>query len=56
MRSYYITKEKHDNTFDMDEKEGDIASLNIGRLLQEPTFPFSRAGLQPIHKRIFNGV
>ena len=56
MRSYYITKEKHDNEVDVDEKEGDLASLNIGRLLQEPTFTFSRAGLQAIHKRIFNGV
>ena len=56
MRSYYITKEKHDNGVDVDEKEGDLASLNIGRLLQEPTFTFSRAGLQAIHKRIFNGV
>ena len=56
MRSYYITKEKYDNDVDVDEKEGDLASLNIGRLLQEPTFTFSRAGLQAIHKRIFNGV
>lgn len=56
MRSYYNTKEKHDNEVDVDEKEGDLASLNIGRLLQEPTFTFSRAGLQAIHKRIFNGV
>lgn len=52
MRSYYITKEKHDNDFDADEKEGDLASLNIGRLLQEPTFTFSRGGLQAISDQI----
>lgn len=50
--SYYQTKSAHDFV----DEEGDKASVNIARILNEPSFAFSLVGLISIHRRIFEGV
>lgn len=52
IKSYYETKSSHD----ADDEEGDMASANIVKILNEPTFAFSLLGLTSIHHRIFEGV
>ena len=52
IKAYYETKSGH-NTVD---EEGDKASVNIAKILSEPSFAFSLVGLTSIHRRIFDGV
>ncbi len=52
IRVYYETKSGHDEV----DEEGDKASVNIAKILSEPTFAFSLVGLTSIHRRIFDGV
>ena len=52
IKAYYETKSGHDA---MDE-EGDKASVNIAKILNEPSFAFSLVGLTSVHRRIFEGV
>lgn len=50
--AYYETKSEHDEV----DEEGDKASVNIAKILSEPSFAFSLVGLTSIHRRIFDGV
>ena len=52
IRAYYETKSGHDAV----DEEGDKASVNIAKILSEPSFAFSLVGLTSIHRRIFDGV
>ncbi len=52
IKVYYETKLDHDEA----DEEGDKASVNIAKILSEPTFAFSVVGLTSIHRRIFDGV
>ena len=52
IKAYYETKSGH-NTVD---EEGDKASVNIAKILSEPSFAFSLVGLTSIHRLIFEGV
>ncbi len=52
IKVYYETKSNHDEA----DEEGDKASVNIAKILSEPTFAFSVVGLTSIHRRIFDGV
>lgn len=52
IKAYYETKSGHDAL----DEEGDMASANIVKILNEPSFAFSLLGLTSIHRRIFDGV
>lgn len=52
IKLYYETKSGHDNV----DEEGDKASVNITKILSEPSFAFSLIGLTSIHRRIFEHV
>lgn len=52
IKSYYETKSGHET----EDEEGDMASANIVKILNEPSFAFSLVGLTSIHRRIFEGV
>ena len=52
IKAYYETKSGHDAV----DEEGDKASVNIAKILSEPSFAFSLVGLTSIHRRIFEGV
>lgn len=52
IKTYYKTKSGHDAV----DEEGDKASANIAKILNEPSFAFSMIGLISIHRRIFEGV
>ena len=52
IKAYYETKSGHDAV----DEEGDKASVNIAKILSEPSFAFSIVGLTSIHRRIFEGV
>lgn len=52
IKAYYETKSGHDEV----NEEGDKASANIAKILNEPSFAFSVIGLTSIHRRIFDGV
>lgn len=52
IKAYYETKSGHD----AEDEEGDIASSNIVKIINEPSFAFSLIGLTSIHRRIFDGV
>ena len=52
IKVYYETKSGHDEV----DEEGDKASVNITKILSEPSFAFSLVGLTSIHRRIFDGV
>ena len=52
IKAYYQTKSGHDAI----DEEGDKASVNIAKILSEPSFAFSLIGLTSIHRRIFEGV
>ena len=52
IKAYYETKSGHDAV----DEEGDKASVNIAKILNEPSFAFSLVGLTSIHRRIFDGV
>lgn len=52
IKVYYETKSAHDEV----NEEGDKASVNIAKILSEPSFAFSFVGLTSIHRRIFDGV
>lgn len=52
IKAYYETKSRHDAI----DEEGDKASVNIAKILSEPSFAFSLIGLTSIHRRIFEGV
>ena len=52
IKAYYETKSGHDEV----DEEGDKASVNIAKILSEPSFAFSLVGLTSIHRRIFDGV
>ncbi len=52
IKVYYETKSGHDAV----DEEGDKASVNIAKILNEPSFAFSLIGLTSIHRRIFEGV
>ena len=52
IKAYYETKAGHDAV----DEEGDKASVNIAKILNEPSFAFSLIGLTSIHRRIFEGV
>ena len=52
IKAYYETKSGHDAV----DEEGDKASANIVKIINEPSFAFSLIGLTSIHRRIFEGV
>lgn len=52
IKNYYETKSGHDAA----DEESDKASVNIAKILGEPSFSFSLIGLTSIHRRIFEGV
>ncbi len=52
IKVYYETKSGHDAV----DEEGDKTSVNIAKILSEPSFAFSLVGLTSIHRRIFEGV
>lgn len=52
IKAYYEIKSGHDAV----DEEGDKASVNIAKILSEPSFAFSLVGLTSIHRRIFDGV
>ena len=52
IKAYYDTKSVHD----AEDEEGDIASANIVKIINEPSFAFSLIGLTSIHRRIFDGL
>lgn len=52
IKAYYQTKSGHDEV----DEEGDKASVNIAKILSEPSFAFSLVGLTSIHRRIFEGI
>ena len=55
MKSYYESKEIR-TPQDEQEHEADMASVNIRKLLAEPTCAFTYAGLLSVHRRIFTGI
>ena len=54
VKQYYVSKIRHDDDDDMEE--ADRVSANITKLINEPAFTFSTAGLISIHRSIFEGV
>lgn len=52
IKAYYETKLRHD----AEDEEGDIASANIVKIINEPSFAFSLIGLTSIHRCIFESV
>lgn len=52
IHQYYRTPSKHDVV----DEEGDKASANIAKIINEPSFAFSLVGLTSIHRRIFDGI
>ncbi|WP_347297033.1 Fic family protein [uncultured Bacteroides sp.] len=52
IKVYYETKSGHDEI----DEEGDKASANIVKIINEPSFAFSLIGLTSIHRRVFEGV
>ncbi len=48
IKNYYGTKSEHDTT----DEENDKASVNIAKILGEPSFSFSLIGLTSIHRRV----
>ena len=52
IKAYYETKSGHD----AEDEEGDKASANIVKIINEPSFAFSLIGLTSIHRRIFEGI
>lgn len=52
IKAYYETKSGHD----AEDEEGDKASTNIVKIINEPSFAFSLIGLTSIHRRIFEGI
>lgn len=52
--SYYQRAENR--SISENDREADMASANIVKLLAEPSFTFSIEGFASIHRRIFNGV
>lgn len=52
IKQYYSTKSNHDKL----DEEADTASVNITKIINEPSFAFSIIGLTSIHQRIFDGV
>ncbi len=52
IKQYYQTKSAHDAV----DEEADVASSNIAKIINEPSFAFSVVGLITIHKRIFDGI
>ncbi len=52
INKYYETKSGHD----LVDEEGDKVSVNIAKILSEPSFAFSLVGLTSIHRRIFEGI
>jgi len=55
IRTYYESKASHDED-DEGKTEADKVSANITKILGEPSFIFSVAGIMSIHRRIFDGV
>lgn len=51
VKAYYETRSGHEAV-----EEGDKASVNIAKILGEPSFAFSVIGLTSIHRRIFEGI
>lgn len=52
INSYYEAQSGHDR----ENEEGDKASVNIAKIINEPSFAFSLVGLTSIHRRIFEGI
>ena len=52
IKVYYETKSGHDEI----DEEGDKASANIVKIINEPSFAFSLIGLTSIQRRVFEGV
>ena len=55
MKTYYQSKDMR-TPEDEQEHEADMASVNIRKLLAEPTCAFTYAGLLSVHRRIFTGI
>ncbi len=55
VKQYYVSKTQH-NDDDEDKEEADRVSANITKLINEPAFTFSAAGIISIHRSIFEGV
>ena len=55
VKQYYVSKTQHDDDDD-DKEEADRVSTNITKLINEPAFTFSAAGVISIHRSIFEGV
>ena len=55
VKQYYGSKTQHDDDDD-DKEEADRVSTNITKLINEPAFTFSAAGVISIHRSIFEGV
>jgi len=55
VRTYYQSKTER-TPEDDETEEADLVSVNISRILGEPSFAFSLVGLTSIHRRIFEGV
>ena len=55
VKQYYVSKTQHDED-DEDKEEADRVSANITKLINEPAFTFSAAGVISIHRSIFEGV
>jgi len=55
VKQYYVCKTQHDDD-DEDKEEADRVSANITKLINEPAFTFSAAGVISIHRSIFEGV
>ncbi len=55
VKQYYVSKTQHDDDDD-DKEEADRVSANITKLINEPAFTFSAAGVISIHRSIFEGV
>ena len=51
IKAYYETKSDHDAI----DEEGDKVSVNMTKIIMEPSFAFSLIGLTSIHRRIFEG-
>ena len=55
MKTYYQSKDMR-TPQEEQEHEADMASVNIRKLLAEPTCAFTYAGLLSVHRRIFTGI
>ncbi len=55
VKQYYVSKTQQDDDDD-DKEEADRVSTNITKLINEPAFTFSAAGVISIHRSIFEGV